>query len=140
MTDQEKFSGFKQAKLAENEKNYGKEIREKYGEKNVDDSNHKWLHLSEEDFTKMENAEKEMLAALKIVTAVQDLQSDEAKTVFLKHKEWLSYTSPNYSTELHVNLGLMYAADERFTAYYNDRVGENAAETLNLIIQHFTKA
>ncbi|MDA9470843.1 MerR family transcriptional regulator [Enterococcus sp. 5H] len=138
MTDKEKFAGFKQSKLEENEKKYGKEIREKYGEKTIEDSNQKWLNLSEEDFTKMENTEKEMLAALKLVIVSQDFKSDEAKTVFLKHKEWLNYTSLDYSTELHANLGLMYAADERFAAYYNERAGENAAETLNQIIQHFT--
>lgn len=140
MTDKEKFAGLKQRKLEENEKKYGKEIRENYGEKTVASSNKKWLELSEEDFITMEQVEKEMFDALKLVIQTNDCQSPDAKLVFLKHKEWLSYTSPNYSAKLHASLGLMYVGDERFAAYYNERVGKNAAEVLNQIIQYFTKA
>lgn len=139
MTDKEKFVGFKQKKLQENEQTYGNEIRKKYGEDNVEASNQKWLNLSEEDFSSMETAEKEMLEALKIVIATKEYHSDEAKTVFLKHKEWLQYTSPAYSPEMHRGLGQMYVGDERFAAYYDERAGALAAQTLNQIIQNFAK-
>ncbi|MGX7244813.1 MerR family transcriptional regulator [Enterococcus quebecensis] len=139
MTDKEKFVGFKQDKLRKNEQTYGKEIREKYGEEIVESSNQKWLNLSKEDFSSMELAEKEMIEALKIVIQTKDYQSTEAESVFYHHKQWLSYTSPNYSVEMHKNLGQMYVGDERFAAYYNDRAGEGAAETLNQIIQTFAK-
>ncbi|MGG5341102.1 MerR family transcriptional regulator [Enterococcus sp. AZ192] len=139
MTDKEKFIGFKQQKLKENEERYGKEIREKYGEKTVAASNKQWLNLSEADVEKMERIEKEMFDALKIVIQTNDYQSDEAKAVFSKHREWLKITSPNYSVELHKGLGQMYVGDERFAAYYNDRIGDRAAETLNQIIQEFAK-
>ena len=139
MTDKEKFIGFKQQKLQENEERYGKEIREKYGEETVAASNKQWLNLSEADVEKMERIEKEMFDALKIVIQTNDYQSDEAKAVFSKHREWLKITSPNYSVELHKGLGQMYVGDERFAAYYNDRVGDRAAETLNQIIQEFAK-
>lgn len=137
MTDKEKFVGFKQAKLQENEQTYGKEIREKYGEETIKASNQKWLNLSEEDFKGMELTEKEMFEALKIVMKNNDYHSQEAETVFIKHKEWLSYTSPVYSAELHKGLGQMYVGDERFASYYNERAGESAAQTLNKIIQAF---
>ncbi|MFD2305202.1 MerR family transcriptional regulator [Enterococcus termitis] len=137
MTDQEKFIGFKQKKLQENEERYGNEIREKYGKEAVETSNKHWLNLSEADLNKMDIAEKELFAALKLVMETQDYQSPEAETAFLKHKEWLMITSPNYSAEMHKGLGQMYIGDERFAAYYNDRVGSSAAETLNQIIQTF---
>ena len=35
MTDKEKFEGFKQKMIDDNEKKYGKEIREKYGDDTV---------------------------------------------------------------------------------------------------------
>jgi len=38
MTDQEKFEGFKQKLIDENEAKYGKEVREKYGDEAVDKS------------------------------------------------------------------------------------------------------
>lgn len=39
MSDKEKFEGFKQKMIDENEKKYGKEIREKYGKDTVEKSN-----------------------------------------------------------------------------------------------------
>lgn len=137
MTDKEKFEGFKKAQLKENEQNYGEEIRSTYGEKTVNAANQKWLGLSETDFQRMEMTEKELIDALKIVISTQDYLSEEAKTVFLKHKEWLGFTSPSYSSEMHKGLGQMYILDERFTAYYDERAGNNAAQTLNHIIQMF---
>ncbi|EOH98895.1 hypothetical protein UAY_02164 [Enterococcus moraviensis ATCC BAA-383] len=137
MTEQEKFIGFKQDMLKENEQKFGNEIREKYGEERVGASNKNWLNLSEEEFKHMEMAEKELIDSLKIVLKTQDYKSQEAKTVFLKHQEWLQYTTPNYSIELHKGLGQMYVGDERFAAYYNERAGESAAQTLNQIIQLF---
>ncbi|EOL43574.1 MerR family transcriptional regulator [Enterococcus caccae] len=139
MTDKEKFVGFKKETLQKNEQAYGKEIREKYGEETVAASNQKWLNLSEEDFNRMKTAEKELIEALKVVINTKDLHSQEAETVFLKHKEWLHYASPTYSTEMHRGLGQLYIADERFAAYYNERAGASAAQTLNNIIQQFAK-
>ncbi|MEI5992939.1 MerR family transcriptional regulator [Candidatus Enterococcus mansonii] len=139
MTDTEKFIGFKQAKLKQNEERYGKEIREKYGEEQVASSNKQFLNLSETDFANMETAENEMFEVLKIVMATADFKSSEAKKVFDIHKEWLSYTSPSYSPEMHRGLGQMYVGDARFAAYYNDRAGIGAAEALNQVIQQFAK-
>jgi len=39
MSNKEKFEGFKQKLIDENEKKYGKEIREKYGDEKVNESN-----------------------------------------------------------------------------------------------------
>ena len=41
MTDKEKFEGFKQKLIDDNEAKYGKEAREKFGDKAVDKSNQK---------------------------------------------------------------------------------------------------
>ncbi|MBE6072886.1 MAG: MerR family transcriptional regulator, partial [Clostridium butyricum] len=38
-----------------------------------------------------------------------------------------------------VGLAKMYIADERFSKYYNDKVGENAAKILHDIIERYTK-
>lgn len=50
MSDKEKFEGFKQRMIDENEKKYGKEIREKYGDDTVDKSNAKFLNMTEEQY------------------------------------------------------------------------------------------
>ena len=41
MSDKEKFEGFKKKMIDDNEKKYGKEIREKYGNDTVEKSNKK---------------------------------------------------------------------------------------------------
>ncbi|MBU5455847.1 MerR family transcriptional regulator [Caproiciproducens sp. MSJ-32] len=125
MTNREKFEGFKKQVLEENERKYGKEIREKYGEETIEESNKKWMNMTEEDFNKMKNIEKEMFEALKEVIKTKDLESQAAKEVYERHKEWLTFSWPNYSAEAHMGLAEMYLADERFAKYYN-----NAAESI----------
>ena len=55
MTDKEKFKGFKEELIDENEKKYGKEIREKYGNKAVDESNAKLLNMTKEQYNEFKN-------------------------------------------------------------------------------------
>lgn len=139
MSNKEKFEGFKKEKLAENESKYGKEIREKYGNEAVEKLNQKFLNLSEEDFNNMKQIESEMFEDLEKVIITQDLDSDIAKTVYEKHRDWLCYSWPKYSPEAHIGLGEMYVADERFAKYYNDKKGPKAATTLRDIISKYAK-
>lgn len=139
MSNKEKFEGFKKDKVSENEAKYGKEIREKYGKDTVEKSNKKFLNLSEEDFKNMQQIESEMFEALGELIKTQDLESDIAKTVYEKHKEWLCYSWPTYSPEAHIGLGEMYVADERFAKYYNDKKGLQAATTLRDAIAKYAK-
>lgn len=140
MSNKEKFEGFKKQALEENERKYGKEIREKYGEKIIEESNKKWLNMTEEDMKKMQNIEKEMFEALEEVIKTKDLESEAAKKVYEKHKEWLTFSWPTYSSEAHVGLAEMYVADERFAKYYNDAVGtKEAIETLRDCIVKYAK-
>lgn len=139
MSNKEKFEGFKKEKLQENEVKYGKEIREKYGNETVEESNKKFLNMSEEDFKKMQQIECEMFEALAAVTKTSDISSNEAKSVYEKHKEWLSFSWPTYSAEAHIGLAEMYVADERFAKYYNDRGGKDIVKTLRDIIVRYAK-
>lgn len=140
MSNKEKFEGFKKQALEENEKKYGKEIREKYGEKTIEESNKKWLNMTEEDMKKMQNIEKEMFEALEEVIKTKDLESEAAKKVYEKHKEWLTFTWPTYSAEAHIGLAEMYVANERFAKYYNDSAGtKEATETLRDCIVKYAK-
>ena len=137
MSDKEKFEAFKQEKLAQNEVTYGKEIREKYGKETVESSNKQWQNLSEADFEKMNQAEKDLFIALEELVETKNIHSESAKTVFEKHKEWLSYTWATYSKEAHIGLAEMYLADERFAAYYNDQVGSDATYLLTEAIKTY---
>jgi DNA-binding transcriptional MerR regulator len=139
MTNREKFEGFKKERLAENESKYGKEIREKYGKDTVEKSNKKFLNLSEADFKNMQQIEADMFEALKELIKTKDLESDMAKIVYEKHKEWLCYSWPTYSPEAHKGLAQMYVDDERFAKYYNDRTEAQSVEILRDVILKYAK-
>lgn len=50
MSDKEKFEGFKESMIGENEKKHGKEIREKYGEETINESNAKMMNMTQEQY------------------------------------------------------------------------------------------
>ena len=119
MSDKEKFEGFKKNMIDNNEKKYGKEIREKYGKDAIEKSNAKVMNMTEEqheEVTKLENQIKTTLAeAFK--------NGDPASVIAQKaadlHKKWFNYYWSDYTKEAHVGLAQMYVDDERFTAYYD---------------------
>ncbi|MFB5283623.1 MerR family transcriptional regulator [Peribacillus sp. Hz7] len=122
MQDKQKFEGFKEKMIEDNEQKYGKEIREKYGDETVDASNAKLRGMSQEDYQAMAVLGEEILSLLEKAYETGDPASDVAQKLAAKHKEWLMYSWPNYSKEAHAGLAEMYVADERFTAYYDKNV------------------
>ncbi|HHU56356.1 MAG TPA: MerR family transcriptional regulator [Acholeplasmataceae bacterium] len=119
MKDYEKFEGFKKEKLEENEKLYGKEIREKYGEKQVEKSNEMFMNMTKEEYEKVQEIEQKLYDTLKEAFALKDHTSPLAQKAAELHKKWLSFYWPKYHKEAHANLVRMYVEDERFTAYYD---------------------
>ncbi|WP_096270178.1 MerR family transcriptional regulator [Paucisalibacillus globulus] len=122
MQDNEKFEGFKEKLIEDNEKQYGKEIREKYGDDTVDASNAKLRGMSQEEYAAMTKLGEEVFELLEKAYATGDPTSPEAKQLAEKHKEWLMYSWTSYSKEAHAGLAEMYVADERFKAYYDKEV------------------
>lgn len=138
MKDKEKFEGFKKNLIEENEAKYGKEIREKYGDDTVNESNRKMMNLSKEDYNKMEELGNLVLSTLKEAYETGDPASELAQKTAALHKEWLCYSWKEYSKEAHAGLADMYVADERFTAYY-DREQPGLAKFLRDAIVIFTQ-
>lgn len=135
LTNEEKFQSFKQAKLAENEANYGQEIREKYGEEAVVAANQKWQKMSEADYQKMQAVEGRLFETL--TTYLKEAQPTLATEIFALHKQWLLFSWETYSSEAHKGLSEMYVADERFTNYYDEKSGVGATAALYEIIQQY---
>lgn len=123
MSDKEKFTGFKKELIEKNEAQYGAEIRKKYGDKEVDESNRKMMNLSEEEYEKIQSIAEEIKVRLeKAVSENADAKGSTGKEIVELHKSWLGYTWASYSAKAHCGLGEMYVADERFTKYYDDKV------------------
>ena len=122
MQDKDKFEGFKKKLIEDNEKKYGKEVREKYGDETVEASNAKLMGMTQGDLEAMNKIGEEIFTLLEKAYTTGDPASDVAQELAAKHKEWLIYSWNKYSKEAHAGLAEMYVADERFTAYYDQRV------------------
>lgn len=123
MSNKEKFQALKERMVFDNEKQYGEEARQKYGDDAVDNSNKNWMNLSEEKFERWQELDKEILENLEAaVLANKEADSEEAKEIARLHKEWLTISLPNYNAQMHKGIAAMYVADERFTKYYDSKV------------------
>lgn len=121
MTDKEKFEGFKQSMIDENEKKYGKEIREKYGEDSVNQSNEMLKNMTQEEYEEAMRLANEVTAVLAEAYKQGDPAGELAQKAADLHKQWLTYYWSEYSKEAHASLARMYVDDERFRAYYDEK-------------------
>jgi DNA-binding transcriptional MerR regulator len=137
MTDKEKFEGFKQKMVEDNEQKYGKEIREKYGEEAVNKSNQKVLNMTQEQHDEVTKLAEEVRKTLAEAFETGDPSSELAQKAADLHKQWLTYYWNEYSKEAHAGLAQMYVDDERFTAYY-DKQQPGTAEFLRDAIYIYT--
>ena len=118
MTDNEKFEGFKQSLVDENEKNFGTEIREKYGNSIIDESNTKLKGLSQEQYDESERLRLAYEDALKAAFDLGDPAGELAQKACDLHRQWLCVFYPAYIKEYHLGLADMYVADEQFKENY----------------------
>jgi DNA-binding transcriptional MerR regulator len=119
MSDKEKFEGFKQTLLQENEKKYGKEIREKYGNDTIEKSNQKFKNMTQEQYEEVTKLAEDIVEKLQAAFKTGDPAGKLAQKAADLHRKWLSYYWDSYSKEAHAGIAQMYVEDERFTAYYD---------------------
>ena len=118
MTDKEKFKGFKQSLMDENERKYGTEIREKYGAEILDDANTMLKGLTQEQYNNGERFRIDLEQTLKAAFEDGDPAGELAQKACDLHRQWLCVFYPKYSKEYHKGLSDMYVADERFRENY----------------------
>lgn len=119
MSDKEKFEGFKNNLIEENEKKYGKEIREKYGEEAINRSNNKLKNMTEQEHENIKKLTNEVLDTLHQAFLTGDAGGPLAQKAADLHRQFLSFYWDSYSKEAHAGIAQMYVDDERFTAYYD---------------------
>ena len=138
MSDQEKFEGFKQALIDENERKYGDEIREKYGDKAIDESNAKIKGLTKEQYDEGEKLRLEFEQMLKAAFDDGNPAGETAQKACDLHRQWLCIYYPGYSREYHMGLGELYVADERFKQNY-EKLAAGCTEFLRDAINIYCK-
>ncbi|MDO5418191.1 MAG: TipAS antibiotic-recognition domain-containing protein [Lachnospiraceae bacterium] len=141
MKDKEKFEGFKQNLIENNEAAYGAEIRSTYGSDAVDASNQKIKGMSKEQWQYAERLSEQINQTLKEAFELGNPAGDLAQRVCEMHREWLCiyWKEGMYSKEAHCALADSYVADERFTAYY-DRFGKGCTRFLRDAIRIYCGA
>jgi DNA-binding transcriptional MerR regulator len=127
MSDQDKFKGFKQKMVEGNERRYGREAREKYGDQAVDKSNLKLLNMTKEQYEDLESLTRELTEVLSAAFKTGDPAGELAQKAADLHRQWLSFYWDDYSKEAHAGVAQLYVDDERFTAYYDKEQPGTAA-------------
>lgn len=137
MRDEEKFEGMKRSLVDENERTYGAEARERYGDAAVEEGNRKMLGLSQEQFSRFQELEQEIIGELERAVDEQvDPKGELGKHIYELHREWLGFTWGSYAPEAHRGLAESYVADDRFRAYYDRSVDGCAAWLRDAICAH----
>lgn len=123
MSDEKKFEAFKRSAVDANEKAYGKELREKYGDKTVDEAHQRVMNLSQAQYQEWTELGSEIQRRLEAaVQAGSAPNSEEGKAITGLHKRWLTLSGTPYDASRHKGIAELYVADERFTAYYDKAV------------------
>lgn len=132
MSDQEKFEAFKNEAIQKNNEKYGDEIREKYRDDVIAQSNKRISHLTKEEWSSHQALTETLNEKLVQATKAGDPNNALAQEVAALHKEWLIAAWPKdyYDAEKHYNISLMYVEDSRFNAYY-EAIAPGAAEFLH---------
>lgn len=138
VTDKERFEGFKEKLIQNNEEQYGREIRDRYGDETVEASNNKLMGLTREQYERMQNLSGQLNEALREAVKEGDPASEKAREACRLHKEWLSCSWPSYTKEAHLGLADMYVEDERFRKYYED-IATGGAEFLRDALRIFCR-
>lgn len=134
MTDKERFEGLKRQAVEDNEKAYGAEARERWGDAAVDAANERTLALDEDAWNDREALGEAVLDQLRAAFAdgAGDPAGPEARALAEMHGRWLAlhWGEGAYTREAHAALADGYVADARFTRYYDDAAGSGATAFL----------
>ena len=123
MHDEQKFEAFKRRAVEHNEETYGKEAREKYGGRQVDDANRAVLGLTGEQYQMWNELEGEIRRRLEdAVRAGLDPTGEEGREIVRLHRRWLEVTVKPCDGARQRGIAELYVADERFAAHYDRNV------------------
>lgn len=137
MSDKEKFEGFKTKLVEENEKKYGAEAREKYGDGEVDAANAAVMGLTPEQYQEWTGLGRELQERLEAaVRAGVDPAGAEGKAITDLHRRWLTLSGAKYEPARHRGIAELYVCDERFAAYYDKAVPGCARFLRDAVLAH----
>ena len=132
MNESDAFEALKGEKIAANERTYGKEARERWGDDAVDAANERMRSASRGEWDALERLGEEINRQLVLAMETGDPAGAEAMELARMHARWIQghWGAGRYSPEAHRGLAQMYLADDRFRAYSDGAAGAGATEFL----------
>lgn len=98
---------------------YGAQLRTRYGNEVVSETNEHFKGITKEQYEEGENLRVTVEETLKAAFDTGDHSCELAQKACDLHRQWLCIFYPKYSKEYHKGLGEMYVLDERFKAVYD---------------------
>ena len=142
MSDEEKFEGFKKRLIHENDEKFGAEVTEKFGRAAVEESNRRLAGMTASQWAQQERLSEAIFKLLAEGMASGDPAGESAQAAADAHRQWLGlfWGEGAYSKESHLALAEGYVSDSRFTAFYDERLGDGAARFLRDAIAVYTRS
>ena len=123
MDDQEKFEALKRRALVWHEETYGREAREKYGNRMVDAAQAAVRDLTQEQYRAWKELEEEIRRRLEeAVRSGASPEGPEGREITRLHRRWLTVAGNPFGPDQHRGMARLYLDDQRFTAYYDREV------------------
>ncbi|MBS7218098.1 MAG: MerR family transcriptional regulator [Oscillospiraceae bacterium] len=120
MRDEQKFEVFKRQAVERNEALYGREVREQYGDAQMDEANAAVMGLTQEQYQTWTGLGEEIREGLEYAVAEElPPEGEEGRRIAALHRRWLTLTGNRYDPGKHRGLAALYTEDPRFTAYYD---------------------
>ncbi|MDF7639038.1 MerR family transcriptional regulator [Lactobacillus sp. ESL0791] len=134
MDDTKKFASLKKA-VANNEKLYGRESRQKYGAEVIEKSNEQLSKMTEAKFNELKEIETQLVNHLQSVLKNPEKEPELGYEIFSEHQQWLRIIMPNYSLKIHLGIITAYENDSRYQDYYDEKAGNGATRLLVKIVK-----
>jgi MerR family transcriptional regulator, multidrug-efflux activator len=119
MNDTSMFQGFDSTRVEAQIERYRDEAIERWGKNTVEESETRVRSLSEHDWKTIEVKTADINTRLAALMGTHPADSDETQLQIERWFDLLNRYFSGYSPEAFAGLGEMYAADERFTAHYD---------------------
>lgn len=119
------------ASIAENEKEFGAEARERYGNKIIDAANKRLMEFSQDEWDAKKLLEESIKVQLRVAIAEGSATGEEAKELVHMHRRWVAmYWGKSFNQKNYLALVRAYPKDPRFVEYYDKVAGTGATDFL----------
>lgn len=137
MKNEQKFEGFKDNLIKENDEKFKDEVIHKYGKDSYEKSTNAFKGMSEDTYNHMNELNTNLIKTL--IELNKDKNNKVLKEkAFTLHKEWITLAWGSYNKNAHQGVVDLYVTDDRFKSFY-DQHDKGLAQLLRDTVFEMTK-